>query len=369
MTSSNSADRAAAEFVAYIQRLVAQGIKSAEPKLERKVGTVIRLHLKTAPPTVDVLVGDAAGVQAYPPHAHIYPNIKFAKGYKPSLNDQVVMLKEGFDYFVIGVETHAVSDVINANQLQGIPIKTAKPVKGDTLVFTGSAWVPEPISSSGYVSLTGAGETATPGALVQKGPFTVLNTAAFGSGTGIDLKDTGDAGILITNNGSNITYAGAGICVYDPDVYGISIISGANPYTGSPAQGHENIDIINSQVGVPVMLFEGGSSAGINLVTTNSKIQLEDSSSGITIATSSVGVLTITTEDKIVIENTAVSGGGITIKDATGSGIDMSTSIGLLFVPQKSSAPTYVKGGMYFDTTLNKLRIGGATGWETVTSA
>ena len=32
------------------------------------------------------------------------------------------------------------------------------------------------------------------------------------------------------------------------------------------------------------------------------------------------------------------------------------------------SAPTYVKGGMYFDTTLNKLRIGGATAWETVTS-
>ena len=34
-----------------------------------------------------------------------------------------------------------------------------------------------------------------------------------------------------------------------------------------------------------------------------------------------------------------------------------------------ASAPTYIKGGMYFDTTLNKLRIGGATGWETVTSA
>ena len=34
-----------------------------------------------------------------------------------------------------------------------------------------------------------------------------------------------------------------------------------------------------------------------------------------------------------------------------------------------SGAPAYVKGGMYFDTTLNKLRIGGATAWETVTSA
>lgn len=32
-------------------------------------------------------------------------------------------------------------------------------------------------------------------------------------------------------------------------------------------------------------------------------------------------------------------------------------------------APAYVRGGVYFDTTLNKLRIGGASGWETVTSA
>lgn len=34
-----------------------------------------------------------------------------------------------------------------------------------------------------------------------------------------------------------------------------------------------------------------------------------------------------------------------------------------------ASAPTYVKGGMYYDTTLSKLRIGGATAWETVTSS
>jgi hypothetical protein len=42
-----------------------------------------------------------------------------------------------------------------------------------------------------------------------------------------------------------------------------------------------------------------------------------------------------------------------------------------VFIPVKAatgSAPTYVNGGVYFDTTLNKLRIGGASGWETVTS-
>jgi lysophospholipase L1-like esterase len=43
-----------------------------------------------------------------------------------------------------------------------------------------------------------------------------------------------------------------------------------------------------------------------------------------------------------------------------------------VFMPVQAptaSAPAYVLGGMYFDTTLNKLRIGGASGWETVTSS
>lgn len=43
-----------------------------------------------------------------------------------------------------------------------------------------------------------------------------------------------------------------------------------------------------------------------------------------------------------------------------------------VFMPVQAvtaSAPDYVVGGVYFDTTLNKLRVGGASGWETVTSA
>ena len=42
----------------------------------------------------------------------------------------------------------------------------------------------------------------------------------------------------------------------------------------------------------------------------------------------------------------------------------------LLFPQQHATtgAPSYVKGALYFDTTLNKLRVGGATAWETVTS-
>jgi len=49
---------------------------------------------------------------------------------------------------------------------------------------------------------------------------------------------------------------------------------------------------------------------------------------------------------------------------------DRITNAGVFFPVQAitASAPAYVKGGMYFDTTLNKMRIGGATAWETVTS-
>ena len=42
-----------------------------------------------------------------------------------------------------------------------------------------------------------------------------------------------------------------------------------------------------------------------------------------------------------------------------------------LIKPQQATtagAPAYDKGAIYFDTTLNKLRVGGATAWETVTS-
>jgi hypothetical protein len=33
------------------------------------------------------------------------------------------------------------------------------------------------------------------------------------------------------------------------------------------------------------------------------------------------------------------------------------------------NAPSYFKGSIYFDLTLNKLRVGGATAYETITSA
>ena len=62
--------------------------------------------------------------------------------------------------------------------------------------------------------------------------------------------------------------------------------------------------------------------------------------------------------------------GGVSIGNTTDSGAASLNVSGLIFPQQAAtaSAPAYQKGAIYFDTTLNKLRVGGATDWETITS-
>lgn len=54
--------------------------------------------------------------------------------------------------------------------------------------------------------------------------------------------------------------------------------------------------------------------------------------------------------------------------DGTTAGQIKATGLIMPVQAPTASQPTYVKGGIYFDTTLNKLMVGGATTWETVTS-
>jgi hypothetical protein len=61
--------------------------------------------------------------------------------------------------------------------------------------------------------------------------------------------------------------------------------------------------------------------------------------------------------------------GGVSIGNTVDKGSASLNVSGLIFPQQATTAPAYVKGAIYFDTTLNKLRVGGATTWETITSA
>ena len=61
---------------------------------------------------------------------------------------------------------------------------------------------------------------------------------------------------------------------------------------------------------------------------------------------------------------------GVSIGNTTDPGAGGLKVSGLIYPQQAAtaSAPAYVKGAIYFDTTLNKLRVGGASAWETITS-
>ena len=55
---------------------------------------------------------------------------------------------------------------------------------------------------------------------------------------------------------------------------------------------------------------------------------------------------------------------------ASSGNFDSITMTSLFYPVQYATTdrPTYVKGGVYFDITLNKLVVGGASTWETITS-
>lgn len=74
----------------------------------------------------------------------------------------------------------------------------------------------------------------------------------------------------------------------------------------------------------------------------------------------------------LIVQQQHASSTGNIIDFKSGTSVVSSMNKAGVFLPVQAataSAPAYVKGGIYFDTTLNKLRIGGATAWETVTSA
>jgi hypothetical protein len=82
----------------------------------------------------------------------------------------------------------------------------------------------------GYASLTGAGETATPGDLTQLGGFTVTDTAGHGvfiqeDGGGVFIQETG-GGVFIQETGHGGTFiqdSGGGIVIQETGGGGLNL--------------------------------------------------------------------------------------------------------------------------------------------------
>ena len=77
------------------------------------------------------------------------------------------------------------------------------------------------------------------------------------------------------------------------------------------------------------------------------------------------------TQQLIVKGNATQTANLVEIQNSSATVLVKVSGTGVFFPLQAAtaSAPAYVKGGLYFDLTLNKLMVGGATGWEALSSA
>ena len=187
-------------------------------------------------------------------------------------------------------------------------------------------------------------------------------------GTSIDFGYTNGSGVAQTGIGY-IGVAGAAGSLATGTAIGDTVLRGANSLKLASGGGTVALTLDSSQnstfFGKIITSFAIGASASDSSTTTiqsgsssgvKSNILLRDSWNGSNNNNAYFAVQL---------------GDGSTTSDALRIDYQKNATFAGTIKPQQAataSAPSYVKGAIYFDTTLNKLRVGGATGWETITS-
>ena len=174
-----------------------------------------------------------------------------------------------------------------------------------------------------------------------------------------------DSGLLTVGNGlavtGNISSTGA-IAVSAPNA--IYYATGTTGWSGYAATKTGGSILFAIDDGGTFGKLDGD---GILRVTSGKTLHITDAGNVTRAAISPAGLAVtgnISTTGRALVGTTTDD--GVNALQVNGAGIFAG-----LIKPQQATtagAPAYVKGAIYFDTTLNKLRVGGATAWETVTS-
>ena len=264
-----------------------------------------------------------------------------------------------------------------------------------TLPASGVTWnVPSSLkTATGWTfggNLTVSGTGTFSGNLTSNG--NVVQVGASGSGTGGNFRVVDDGGSLKWLSGLLGGIGARDYSIYDVvnSRYAVTVASSTgNVLLGTTIDGGQKLQVAgaiaattgaannaivarynssNSLFGVTV------NSAGQGVVSENT-----DASTG-SDAYSKTGLPAFrlgntggsgTVPFWIDVAASGTAGGAITWTNAFKIDASKNSTFAGTVSPQQAataSAPSYVKGAIYFDTTLNKLRVGGATGWETITS-
>lgn len=212
--------------------------------------------------------------------------------------------------------------------------------------------------STGVLTVTGltTGSDATINGLrVGRGNSGVASNTA----VGLNTLST------ITSGGSNVavgqyclfsaTIGAQNVAIGDQAMY--KVVDGQNNI-GFGQQAMYQLTSGSNNIGIGY--WSGFGTTGVGAVTTGSNNILIGVQTRLNVASDS---------NSVVLGYQAIGLGANTV--VLGNSAHTDTFLfGRVRIPQYTTAgaPAYVKGAVYFDTTLNKLRIGGATAWETVTS-
>ena len=194
------------------------------------------------------------------------------------------------------------------------------------------------------------------------GAITGASDAALGKNTiGDDNTAMGNEALSQNTTGSRNTSLGANALYFSVTPSNNTSIGCESMYgVGAGASTGNNTTAVGYRAGYAITSGNGNQFFGYtsgSAVTTGAKNVILGSYTG------SAAPISATGSNFIVLSD----GDGNVRQFFNGANATFNGTI----TPQQATtaaAPTYVKGAMYFDTTLNKLRIGGATGWETVTS-
>ena len=234
------------------------------------------------------------------------------------------------------------------------------------------------LSASGNVSSTL--DASIHGMTVGLGGGSVVNNTAVGVGA-LASNTTGYGNTAngygsLTNNTTGYYNTANGSYSLYPNTTGYSNTTNGSYSLYSNTTGNYNVALgllagygnsgVNSNTTGSYNIFLGFQTAGATGADTN-EIVIGANAVGLGSNTTVIGSASTTMSNikgRVLIGTTTDD--GVNALQVNGSGIFAG-----LIKPQQATtagAPAYVKGAIYFDTTLNKLRVGGATAWETITS-
>lgn len=234
---------------------------------------------------------------------------------------------------------------------------------GNGITFAANG-IDEPEIKNGTIKMNG-GDGISIG---SNGGIVSENEVTDNSGYGIKMSCIG--GVVYGNNVGANTLSG----IYVTSQYGVQIINNvikSNKQHGVLVDTSDTI-IVNNYLGgngVQTSNTYDGIRIAHHRAIVSSNIIV-----GASITKYGVNFSASWTSGSVCIGNNISGTVGASINDtATGTltlNQTLSKNLGVVMPIQAAtaSAPTYIKGGIYFDTTANKLYVGGATAWEAITS-